>query len=163
MPAALSSLLPNLHAGVWERTSVHVSIELLAVPIADQPASLAVCCEQHWDLLAQQARLVELTPCRRSGWKRSYVVNPTRHPPSSSCCRPPARDPVAQARLTCAWLWVGSRPGCTVCQHPRMAVGFLLLLRSPRSARARASTLDWLTVRAVKVMGGHWLPVGAVS
>ena len=149
----------NPHADVLEQTSVHVSTEPLVVVTAAQPVVLAIFVGRS-DPLANQALLADLQQCRRGDWQRSFVVNETRHPPSSSYCWPPVRDPAARALIDCVCPWVGSRPGCTVCQHPRSAVCFPLELRCPSWFRGSASTVDWLSVRA---MAAHWPAVGAAN
>ena len=139
--------------------SVHVSTEPLVVVTAARLVVQAIFVG-HSDLLAHRALLADLQQRRRGGDYHSFVVKETQHPPSSSYCQPPVRDLAALALLYGVWPWVGSRPGCTVCQHPRSAVCFPLELRCPCWFRGRASTVDWLTVRA---MAAHWLAVGAAN
>jgi len=79
-----------------------VLTEPLVVLTAVRPVALAVFAG-HLDPLAHQALLADSQQCRRSDLQRSFVVNATPHPPSSSYYLPPARDPAAQALSSCAW------------------------------------------------------------
>jgi hypothetical protein len=79
-----------------------VSTEPLVVLIAARPVVLVVSGGRS-DPLVYQALLADSQQCRQGDWQRSFVVNSTQHPPSSSYCLPPERDLAAQAPLSCVW------------------------------------------------------------